>query len=112
MIVYFICTTICLLLHYYAVDLTGIDDIEHTIMPEVEALDQEMQGIGDRDVEANGGERVKELVLAYVLPSASAMCGAVVLIVVLLLATCYLRRLRKRSRCIGAATTLQNSHTE
>ena len=46
------------------------------------------------------GDNMRNIAVAYVLPAVCAVVGTSI-VVVLVLSGCYVRRLRKRSRCMG-----------
>lgn len=48
----------------------------------------------------------------YILPSASAVIGSIIIVTVFVLSGCYLRRLRKRGRRVGVARHHSYAHTE
>ena len=98
---------------YITLELTGIDVLD--ILEEEGTTGQEAIAVADNNDDnmddGGGGRSVRELVLTYVLPSVSGVCGCVVVCVVVVFAGRYLRRLRKRSRCVEAAAQ-RNSHSD
>ena len=58
------------------------------------------------------GDNMRNIALAYVLPAVCAAVGTSI-VVVLVLSGCYIRRLRKRSRCMGVTLAGDSySHTK
>ena len=81
--------------------LTGIEQLPQASTTEVVATTQVMSA--DEDDERGETRQTKtKIVLTYALPIICAVLGTAV-VVVIVLAGCYLRRLRKRSRCVGVA---------
>ena len=116
----FVCSYVFVLLYYYphgvciTLELTGIDVLD-ILEEEEDTTGQEAIAVADNNddnmEDGGGGRSVRELVLTYVLPSVSGVCGCVVVCVVVVFAGRYLRRLRKRSRCVEAAAQ-RNSHSD
>ena len=58
--------------------------------------------VSAREDDERGTGQTKKIALAYVLPSIIVVLGTAI-VIVLTLSRCYLRRLKKSSRCVGVA---------